>query len=63
MKVRCQIINGPSGYEGVITNESGATVYHVIEPCAEDANGMMELAIINNGWEVLPYERLDRPCS
>ncbi len=56
MTVKCQIIQSERGYEGVIVNLSGITVYNTgFQGCAEDADGLMECTIIRNGWKVVPW--------
>ena len=53
MKVRCQIVRSDKGYEGVITNESGVTVFNSgFCDTAEDADAEMERIILRNKWNV-----------
>lgn len=53
MKVKCQIARSDRGFEGVITDRFGVTLYNTgFQGCAEDADGLMEIVILKNKWEV-----------
>ena len=57
MTVQCQIVHSDEGYQGFIVNESGVTVYQTpFVGCAEDADGLMEVVILRNGWEVRSWQ-------
>lgn len=56
MTVYCQMVRSDEGYRGVIVNEAGDTIFLThFEGCAEDAEAMLESAILQRGWTAKPW--------